>query len=268
MGAGFRGEVATYYARYRRGYPPEALDALVTAFGLGSADTVVDLGCGTGQLSLPLAARVGTVIGVDPEADMLALARQAALDGATTNAMWLLGADTDVPALGRLLGGRTIGALTVALAIHFMDRDTLFRAARPLLRPGGGIAVVTNGTPLWLQDAEWSEALRACLERLLGHPAVAACQTDEVGRRRNQDALVRAGYRYAESSVRYDASLSVEDMVGGIFSAMSADRLPSPEGRAAFTADLRDALGGPDKVTERVRVRLQFGTPDGLATAA
>ncbi len=72
MRASFSGAVATYYARHRRGYPPEVLDALVDAFGLGAADTVVDLGCGTGQLSLPLAARVGSIVGVDPEPDMLA----------------------------------------------------------------------------------------------------------------------------------------------------------------------------------------------------
>ncbi|MEV0005376.1 hypothetical protein AB0H28_24240 [Micromonospora sp. NPDC050980] len=41
--------------------------------------------------------------------------------------------------------------MTVAVAIHFMDRDTLFETVRPLLHPGGGIAV-TNGTPLWLQS--------------------------------------------------------------------------------------------------------------------
>lgn len=262
MGAGFSGEVATYYARHRRSYPPEVLDALVGTFNLGPGDTVVDLGCGTGQLSLPLAARVGAVVGVDPEPDMLALARRAALNAGRANAAWLLGADSDLPALSRVLGDRTIGALTVAVAIHFMDRDTLFRAARLLLRPGGGVAVVTNGAPLWMQDAEWSRTLRGCLERLLGHPVTATCQTDEAGRRRNRDALVAAGYRFTESSVQYDAPLTVDDMVGGVFSAMSADRLPSPQGRAAFAAEVRDALGGRDRVTERVRVWLQFGLPD------
>ena len=208
MGTGFSGEVAAYYARHRRGYPPEVLDALAEAFGLGAGDTVVDLGCGTGQLALPLATRVGAVIGVDPEPDMLALARQAALEAGTVNATWLLGVDSDLHALGRLLGERAIGALTVAVAIHFMDRDRLFRDARALLRPGGGVAVITNGAPLWLQDADWSRALRECLERLVGQPVTTTCQTDEAGRQRNQDALVSAGYLYTESSVQYDAPLT------------------------------------------------------------
>jgi cyclopropane fatty-acyl-phospholipid synthase-like methyltransferase len=43
------------------------VDAIATAFALGPADTVLDPGCGTGPLTVPLAARVGTVIGMDPD---------------------------------------------------------------------------------------------------------------------------------------------------------------------------------------------------------
>src|SRR5690348_13244460 len=50
---GFGGEVADFYHRYRRGYPPAVLDTLAATFGLTGDDIVVDLGCGTGQLTLP-----------------------------------------------------------------------------------------------------------------------------------------------------------------------------------------------------------------------
>jgi len=61
MGLGFGGEVAEFYARFRRGYPAAVLDAVVAAFRLAADDVVVDLGCGTGQLALPLAGRVRAV---------------------------------------------------------------------------------------------------------------------------------------------------------------------------------------------------------------
>ncbi|PTA46092.1 class I SAM-dependent methyltransferase [Micromonospora sp. RP3T] len=262
MTRGFGGEVATCYARHRRGYPPEVLDALTAALTLDADDTVIDLGCGNGQLTLPLAARVAAVVGMDPEPDMLTIARTTAVRGGLTNVTWLLGADHDLATVGRLLGPGTVGALTIAVAIHFMDRTATFTAARSMLRPGGGVAVITNGAPLWLQDSEWSRALRQCLEELLGHPVTGSCQTDEAGRRLNREALVAAGYRYAEAGVAYDAALTVEDMVGGVFSAMSADRLPTAERRAAFTAEVRDALGGRNAVTERVHVWLQYGARD------
>jgi ubiquinone/menaquinone biosynthesis C-methylase UbiE len=259
VGSDFRAEVADYYARYRRGYPAAAIDAIAGAFGLGAGDLVVDLGCGTGQLSLPMAARVRAVVGTDPEPDMLMLARRTAAKHGVANVSWVLGADTDLPALGRVLGDRSVSALTIALAIHWMDRDRLFRAARPLLRAGGGIAVVTNGTPLWLQDTDWSRALRQCLQQWTGRPQTGACQTDPAGRALNRQALVAAGYRVSESSVEYTAALTSDQVIGGIFSAMSPERLSPRSRRDEFAAQVRDALVAHEPLTEHVCVWLQFG---------
>ena len=57
----------------------EYLLAAVTRHG-GSADSVLDLACGSGSLSLELAARGCEVIGVDLSADMLAVAREKAAE--------------------------------------------------------------------------------------------------------------------------------------------------------------------------------------------
>ena len=57
-------------------------DYLLAAFSRhgGKADTVLDLCCGSGSLSLELAGRGCEVIGVDSSADMLAVAREKAAD--------------------------------------------------------------------------------------------------------------------------------------------------------------------------------------------
>jgi cyclopropane fatty-acyl-phospholipid synthase-like methyltransferase len=88
----FGGEAARYYHRYRHGYPSAVTDALVRAFKLTGQDITVDLGCGTGQLALPMARYVRAVIGVDVEPDMLDFARQAARDADVHNVIWVLGA--------------------------------------------------------------------------------------------------------------------------------------------------------------------------------
>ena len=49
---------AWHYARYRPGYPPAFLDDLTQRLGLDGTGRLLDLGCGTGQLTLPLAAHV------------------------------------------------------------------------------------------------------------------------------------------------------------------------------------------------------------------
>ena len=187
----FGGEVSEYYQRFRRGYPPAVADALTTSFALTREDVVLDLGCGTGQLTRVLASRVGAVLGMDPEPDMLAQARRAT---SASNVSWLLGADADVEALTPAVGPGRLAAVTVAQALHWMDHDRLFTTARSLLRPGGGVAVVTNGEPLWLQDSAWSAALRELLSSVSGSPLHRTCGTDSASQKRYAEALSAAGY--------------------------------------------------------------------------
>ena len=259
MDLGFGGEVAEFYQRYRRGYPPAVVDALADAFALTPDDTVVDLGCGTGQLALPIAARVRAVVGVDPEPDMLVLARRAARAQQVDNVSWLLGADVDVPALGALLGAGTVGAVTIGQALHWMDHDTLLPRLGPLFRKGGGVAVVTNGTPLWLQDTAWSRALRGVLEQWRGVELTRTCGTDAASQRRYRDSLVVAGYDVDQTTVDHTGEMSLDELVGGVYSTFSLDHLPAPEQRSALTARIRRALHPETRFREDIRVTMLVG---------
>ena len=252
----FGGEVSEYYQRFRRGYPSEVADVPATAFALSGDDLVLDLGCGTGQLTRALAPCVGAVLGMDPEPAMLAQARPAT---AEPNVSWLLGADSDIGALAAALGPGRLAAVTVAQALHWMDHERLFAAARPLLRPGGGVAVVTNGEPLWLQDTAWSAALREVLSAYLGTPLHRTCGTDDASQERYATALEAAGYAVSSTVVEYSAPLSVDEITGGLFSAMSPEQLPGPDARPAFTERIRDAVAPHGPLRERVRVRLLTG---------
>jgi SAM-dependent methyltransferase len=256
---GFRGEVVEFYHRYRHGYPAAVIDVLTDAFQLSSRDLVVDLGCGTGQLTLPIAAKVRAIIGVDPEPDMLIRARQAAEEAGISNVAWVLGADTDLPALGNLLGDRSIGAVTIGQALHWMKYEELFRSTISLVRAGGGVAVVTNGVPLWLQETDWSRALRGCLEQWLGDKLTSACGTDEQSQRRYHEALSDAGCDVLSTSIEYVLELSLDEVVGGVLSALPVDRLPAPDARRAFFDQVHEALGPHERFSEQVRVAILAG---------
>jgi SAM-dependent methyltransferase len=259
MDPDFRGEVADFYHRYRRGYPPAVISTLVEAFRLTSDDVVIDLGCGTGQLALPIAGRVRAVTGVDPEPDMLARARQAAAEQRIANACWMIGADTDIPAIGALLGSQRAGAVTIGQALHWMRHDDLFQALIPLIRHGGGVAVITNGIPLWQQDSDWSVALRRFLEHWLGTPATATCGTDAASQRRYRDSLTTAGYEVQEASAEYTSDLDLDQLVGGIYSALSPGQLPPPSQRPWFAEQVRRALPPHERFAEHVRVAMLLG---------
>lgn len=260
MTLGFGGDVAQYYAKFRRGYPPGVLEVLRESFTLTPHDAVLDLGCGTGQLAVPLASHVRSVIGMDPEPDMLSHAGEAATQQGVTNVTWVLGADTDVPSLGALLDGRPLAMTVIGQALHWMRHDTLFGELVRLHRPGGGVAVLANGSPAWLHDSAWSRALRGCLEEHFETELKDSCGTAAQDRIRYAQALEAAGFEDVQDrTVSYSEELTSEELIGGVFSAIPEGRLPAPSDRPAFAERIRGALPPGDSFTEHVHVSVLTG---------
>nr|MDT0523695.1 class I SAM-dependent methyltransferase [Streptomyces sp. DSM 41633] len=109
---------AWHYARYRPGYPRDFLDDLIQRLGLDGTGRLLDLGCGTGQLTLPLADHVVEAVGMDHESDMLVEASRQAQVAAVTNVSWIHGNSADLPGD---LGHFTL--VTMGRSFHWMDRE-------------------------------------------------------------------------------------------------------------------------------------------------
>ena len=264
-GLGFGGEVAELYARFRRGYPPDVVDIVAGHFGLTRGDVVIDLGCGTGQLALPISQRVGAVIGVDPEPDMLVQARRAAEERDARNLLWIVGSDRDMEALARVLGQGRLAAVVIGQALHWMQPESLFGVLVGLVRPGGGVAVITNGAPLWLQESRWSVALREFLQTSFGWRLDATCGTDEASQARYRRQLADAGFDVVERHIDYEDALDLDALVGGLLSAF-----PVQELRAAATSRLRGAGGSRARARDplhRARPRLDAARAHDIAAA-
>jgi SAM-dependent methyltransferase len=243
----FSGAVAAAYAEHRRGYPAPVVDLLVDALGLPRDASVLDLGCGTGLLTVPLAGRYDRVIGADPSPDMLALARSRS-GGAPV--AWLLADDRDVRRLPMLAG---LDAVTIAQAIHLLDRRPLFESLAARMTPRARVAVIANGSPLWLRDLPWSRALNAYLGMWFGTAPQSACGTDAQSRGRYRAELAAAGFRTAtEVTADHRESHTVAGIAGNVYSALSPGSLPTDP---AFEAGLGEALG-PGPFEEDVRVAI------------
>jgi ubiquinone/menaquinone biosynthesis C-methylase UbiE len=110
--------------------------------GLANGGTIVDVGCGTGTLAIALAAGGAQVIGVDPDAEVLALAR--AKPGAHA-VQWREGSATALP-----LADASADRVVMSLMLHHLApearRDALAQARR-VLRPGGRLHVADWGRP-------------------------------------------------------------------------------------------------------------------------
>ena len=134
----FKGASA-YYERGRLPYAPGFVETLATALGLDGSGRLLDVGCGPGIVALALAPRFGEVVGVDPDADMLAEAgRQAARRG-VRNARWVVARAEDLPA-----GLGEFRAVVFAHSFHWTDQDRVAATVLTMLEPGGAFVHMSD----------------------------------------------------------------------------------------------------------------------------
>jgi SAM-dependent methyltransferase len=122
--------VADEYDRHRPTYPDALIDRAWTNAGLGRGDPVLDIGCGTGQLTRSLVSRGLRVTALDPGARLIARA-QRNLDGRGEVA-FVRARFEDAP-----LPSEHFGAVFCASAFHWLDPAVSWlRAAETLASDG------------------------------------------------------------------------------------------------------------------------------------
>ena len=149
---------AHHYLAGRPGYAPRAITRVIALCGLKPEDRVLDLGCGPGQLACAFAPHVREVVGVDPEPEMLRLARQDGPD----NALWIEASSYDIgPHLGRF------GLVTMGRSFHWMDRVDTLRRLDEIVAPEGAVVLFSDSHPD-VPDNAWRTEYSAVIERYAG----------------------------------------------------------------------------------------------------
>ena len=128
-------EVAAEYDRHRPAYPDELIDQACRAAGIGSGDSVLEVGCGSGQLTRSQAGRGLRVTALEPGTSLMSLARQN-LEGAAE--VEFVNARFEDARLAR----ERFRAVFAASAFHWVDPETSWQRAADVLVPGGTLALV------------------------------------------------------------------------------------------------------------------------------
>jgi ubiquinone/menaquinone biosynthesis C-methylase UbiE len=140
-------EIADVYERGRPEYAPAVAGAIAAELHIAPGGSVLDLAAGTGKLTRALLSIGLDVVAVEPQEslrDLLAagVGAERVRDGVAEA----------IP-----LPDGSVAAVTVADGFHWFDQARALEEIRRVLRPGGGLAVVTT-VPDW-GDASWAHEL-------------------------------------------------------------------------------------------------------------
>jgi ubiquinone/menaquinone biosynthesis C-methylase UbiE len=148
--------IAEEYDRVRPDYPVELVDRACALAGIRAGSHVVEVGCGTGKLTVALAERGLRVEAVDPGANLVRVAQERLR---TPGVRFHVACFEDVD-----LPSGAFEAVFSATAFHWVDPEVAWVKAARLLRPGGTLALLTHvgGSILELDAgllAAWREVL-------------------------------------------------------------------------------------------------------------
>lgn len=128
--------VADLYDASRQGYPDEIVDFVVTTAAASLGAVVLEIGCGTGQLTRQLAGRGLSLTAIDIGAAMIETARRKVADPM---------ARFQVRSFEDFADSGPFNLIVSATAFHWVDPGIGLAKATRLLRPGGWLALLTTG---------------------------------------------------------------------------------------------------------------------------
>jgi SAM-dependent methyltransferase len=204
----------------------------------------LDLACGTGEVSLAFADRVGEIWAIDQEPEMVAMAEQNARYRGIRRVHWLVGRAEEAE-----FPEDHFGIVTAGRAFHRLNRPLIAQRGLGWLRSGGHF--VDMGADSWgLRNPTepWMAAAAEVYERWVpkAHKSSAVAKaSSEVGQRKatTPTVLTEAGYTqiiYQE----FDVPLvwEIDRFIGYLCSLASSTKDFWGEAWPGFEADIRNTL--------------------------
>ncbi|MEV4733803.1 class I SAM-dependent methyltransferase [Saccharopolyspora sp. NPDC049426] len=152
-------EDADLYDRCRPGYPAQLFDVLTAAVGEGAR--VLEIGCGTGQATVPLAARGFAVTALEPGEELAEIARRHLADYVSARVVVAAFEEWPLPRVG-------FDLVVAATSFHWLDPAVRMVKAADALRSRGALALVSTHHIAGGSD-EFFAQVQQCYERFDPH---------------------------------------------------------------------------------------------------
>ncbi|MFX3618934.1 MAG: class I SAM-dependent methyltransferase [Sporolactobacillus sp.] len=225
---------AYYYLKYRGHYSDDLIRLLAESCGLNGKGRLLDLGCGTGKLTFPLARYFEESVGIDVSQDMVQKARSQAELLGMKNLKWIRMRSEE---LTEDFG--SFHLITAGDAFHWMEREKVLQLCYDRLVPGGTLALVDQSHLLGDCALPWQQTVREVIARWFGTETAEPLQFGETHER----LLVRSSFSGIRSGrIKTMRKRDIHSIIGYLYSTSRCHKTFLGEKAPLFEKDLSTRL--------------------------
>ena len=129
---------AKIYNKYRSSYPVQCIDDIIASNPSNKNMIIADIGAGTGKLTELFLKRGIKVIAVEPNHDMINIAKENLSEYGNLIKF------NEESAENTKIENNSVDVITVAQAFHWFDKELFKNECRRILKENGNIAIMWN----------------------------------------------------------------------------------------------------------------------------
>lgn len=226
-----------FYRRFRSGVATEVVERLEQVAPAGSPRRVLDVGTGPGFVIEALLPHFDEAIGVDLDADLLAVAREDVTGHGKPVQFIQAAAETFT-----LEPGWRAQLVTVCRAFHWFDRPRFLAHVTEYMAEGGVLAVFGD-LSIWAGGDVWKDRAREVVQDILGEDRRAGSGTYQRPQRDYGEDFADAGFtELSTARIPVQRRRSVESVIGLLHSMSFASPALLGDRIGEFDDRIRDAL--------------------------
>jgi ubiquinone/menaquinone biosynthesis C-methylase UbiE len=228
---------AEFYRQFRSGVPADVASILLEAAPARRPRSLLDIGTGTGFVVEALSDGVDDVIGIDVDADLLAVARSSVepRPGQQLAFVQTRAEDFTPPT------GWTADLVTICRTFHWLDRPLVLDRLNSIVAPDGVVAILGDNS-IWADNAGWKSEIKTILAEFLGQDRRAGSGTYQRPAPYTDDLDASAFSNWEQLKVPVRRERSLDSVIGYLHSTSFAAPRLFGDRLAAFDGALRERL--------------------------
>ncbi|MCA1063691.1 class I SAM-dependent methyltransferase [Rossellomorea sp. AcN35-11] len=233
----FKGS-AGYYSRYRPMYPSSLVRFLVDAFSLNGEQNLLDVGCGTGQLTIRFSDWCHKLVGIDTEQEMIEEAKRLHQEIRMGQIQWFNGTLEEF----KINHHEPFHLVTIAKAFHWMDREKVLEELYDMIPPGGGVAIIDEYHPTKTLQP-WQARFHEVVKKWYGPDRRAGNSTYTHPVITHEEVLSQSSFHLEVHTLPpHDITWTIESLLGNLYSTSYGSKRFLGEHVPLFEQEVKEAM--------------------------